>query len=66
VADVEMYFYGKLQIAKGRILANVTDIHSVLDISFGTQPTTHTWKPKDKEYAPAVTLDVKTLSVDKA
>ena len=66
VADVEMYFYGKLQIAKGRILANFTDIHSVLDIEFGTQATVNTWKPKNKEYAPSVTLNVKTLNVDRA
>lgn len=58
-ADVEIYFYGMLKICSGKLLADLTDIHSNFGIEFGTQD--------DEQYvAPAVTLNVIDLSLDSA
>lgn len=64
---MELYFYGKLKIASGHILANVSDIHSMLDVGFGTQPAAHderTGMEEGSEMAPAVTLNVLALDID--
>lgn len=64
---MDLYFYGYLKIASGSIIADVSDIHSNIDVSFGTQPAIHdekTGMPKDSEMAPAVTLSVLQLDID--
>ena len=68
-AEVELYFYGKLKIASGHILADVSDIHSIIDVGFGTQPAVHderTGMEEGSEMAPAVTLNVLALDIDAA
>jgi hypothetical protein len=66
-AEVELYFFGKLKIASGHILADVSDIHSNLDIGFSTQPASHderTGMTEGSEMAPAVTFNVLALDID--
>ena len=67
VAEVEFYFYGKLKIASGYILASVSDIHSKIGVEFGTQPAVHdekTGMSEGSEMAPSVTLNVLALDID--
>jgi len=35
-AEVDIYFYGKLKVATGHVLADLTSVHSNLAVSFGT------------------------------
>ena len=59
VADVEIYFYGKLKICSGQVNVEMTDIHTNYAIQFGTQ--------EDGEYvAPHVLLNVLDFNLDEA
>jgi hypothetical protein len=68
-AEVELYFYGKIKIASGHILATVSDIHSNIAVEFGTQQAVHdpkTGMTEGSEMAPSVTLNVLNLDIDVA
>jgi hypothetical protein len=68
-AEVEIYFYGKLKIASGHILASVSDIHTEISVEFGTQPAVHderTGMSEGSEMAPSLTLNVLALDIDSA